>query len=226
MHKTIQLNGNYSNGYNDPRFQWQIQSENSAVWNDIPGATSNNYLRPPTTSGTYTYRLAVGEGSNINSPSCRVYSNAVTIFVEPNPDAQLTSYVYGCYGGNVVLYAAGGSTYLWTGPNGFSSNQQLVTLPNIQFTDAGKYWVRVTTNSGCPGIDSLDLIIYPAANISVSPSNASVCEGIPVNMNATGGLRFVWWPSEGLSNDTIVNPIARPKNTTTSVKSDESIWMQ
>jgi gliding motility-associated-like protein len=211
--QTIQLNGNYTNGYNNPRFQWQIQSSNSSVWDDIPGATGNNYLRTPTAEGTYSYRLSIAEGSNINSPACRIYSNPVTIFVEPNPDAQLTSYVYGCYGGTVVLYAAGGSSYFWTGPNGFSSNQQLVTLPNIQFTDAGKYKVRVTTSTGCPGTDSLNLIIYPAANISVS-GGASVCEGTPVNLNATGGLRFVWWPSEGLSNDTISNPVARPSNST------------
>ena len=210
---SVALNGSYTTGYNNPRLQWQIQTENSAVWDDIPGETSTTYIRAPTAAGSYTYRLSIAEGANINSPGCRVYSNPITIFVEPNPDAQLTSYVYGCYGGTVVLYAAGGSTYQWTGPNGFTSNEQLVEMRNIQFTDAGKYKVRVTTNSGCPGTDSLDLIIYPAANISVT-GNASVCEGIPVNLNATGGLRFLWWPPDGLNNDTIPNPIAKPSNTT------------
>ena len=209
----ITLNGSYGTGYNNPRLQWQIQTESTAVWDDIPGATSTTYMRMPTAAGTYTYRLAIAEGSNINSPHCRVYSGAVTIVVEPNPDAQLTSYVYGCYGGNVVLYAAGGSTYYWTGPNGFTSNEQLVTMRNIQFTDAGKYKVRVTTATGCPGTDSLDLVIYPAANISVT-GNAAVCEGVPVNLNATGGQRFLWWPPDGLTNDTIASPVAKPSKTT------------
>ena len=209
----VTLNGTYTTGYNNPRLQWQVQTETSSIWEDIPGATSTTYIRTPTAAGSYTYRLSIAEGANINSLGCRVYSSPVTIFVEPNPDAQLTSYVYGCYGGTIVLYAAGGSTYYWTGPNGFTSNEQLVTMRNIQFTDAGKYKVRVTTSTGCPGTDSLDLIIYPAANISVT-GNAAVCEGTPVNLNATGGLRFLWWPPDGLNNDTISNPVAQPSNTT------------
>jgi gliding motility-associated-like protein len=209
----VSLNGTYSSGYNNPVLQWQIQTENSAIWEDIPGANSTAYIRAPTAAGSYTYRLSIAEGANINSPNCRIYSSPVTVFVEPSPDAQLTSYVYGCYGGTVVLYAAGGSNYYWTGPNGFSSSLQLVEMRNIQFTDAGKYMVRVTSASGCSGTDSLDLIIYPAANISVT-GNASVCEGTPVNLNAIGGLRFLWWPPDGLSNDTIANPVAKPSNTT------------
>ncbi len=212
--QAIQFNGNYGNGYSNPKFQWQVQSENTSVWNDIPGATSNNYTRPPSpTAGIFVYRLAIGEGNNINSPSCRIYSSPITVYIEPNPDAQLTSYVYGCYGGTVVLYAAGGSSYYWTGPNGFSSSQQLVTMSNIKFTDAGIYKVRVTTNTGCPGFDSLNLVIYPAANISVG-NGASVCEGTPVNLTASGGIQYRWWPPDDLSNDTIPNPVARPKNTT------------
>ena len=209
----IALNGTYSSGYNNPRLQWQIQTENSAIWDDIPGATSTTYIRTPTAAGAYTYRLSIAEGSNINSPNCRVYSNPVTIFIEPNPDAQLTSYVYGCFGGTIVLYAAGGSAYHWTGPNNFSSNEQLVTMRNIQFTDAGNYKVRVTTNTGCSAIDSLNLVIYPAANMTVD-GGASVCEGTPVNLNATGGLRYLWSPPDGLNNDTIPSPVARPTNTT------------
>jgi gliding motility-associated-like protein len=203
------LNATYSAGYANPQLQWQSSLDNGISWNNIPGATNATYLRPATNSGNYLYRLLIGDGPNINKPVCRIASGPITIQVSPPPFVQATNYVFSCYGSTVDLFAAGGSIYQWTGPNGFSSNLQAPSIKNIQFNQAGMYRVRVTTVFGCTNTDSTDIDVYPAVDLTVSP-DADICEGQSVQLNAGGGTRYRWEPADGLSNPEIPNPIASP----------------
>lgn len=211
---SLLLTASYSTGvYNNPSFQWQISTNNSNSWTNIPGANSSTYLRPPSAVGTYWYRLLIADGpANINSVSCRIASNAVSVTVS-QPNAQVTNYVLGCYGSTVAFYAAGGSNYFWTGPNGFTSNSQGPRIPNVQFTDAGWYKVRVTDFRGCADEDSTNLLVYPAATAQVN-NDIAICEGSSTTLNASGGIKYFWEPGSSLSNDTISNPIARPVDST------------
>ncbi|WP_430896893.1 MULTISPECIES: gliding motility-associated C-terminal domain-containing protein [unclassified Paraflavitalea] len=198
--------------YANPNYQWQISMNGGTTWTDIPSANSNQYLRPPSDIGQYTYRMLVADGPNLNNISCRLASNDITVVVS-QPDAQVTNYVFGCYGSTIGLYAAGGSFYSWTGPSGFTSNVQGPELKNVQFTNTGWYKVKVTDYNGCADEDSTNLIIYPAAHVTVGPTQ-SVCEGGSVQLRASGGTRYSWSPAATLSNDTIPNPIAKPNDTT------------
>lgn len=210
--RTFTLRANYSAGvYANPSFQWQ-SSPNGVTWTDIPGANASTHTVGPLNVGVYFYRMLIADGPNISSVSCRLATNKVTITIS-QPDAQVTNYVFGCYGKDVAFYAAGGSTYTWTGPNGFTSNVQGPVIKSVQFTNAGWYKVVVTDFRGCTDSDSTNLVVYPAAHATVSPEVA-ICEGAGTQLNATGGNRYYWKPSETLSNDTIPNPIARPRDTT------------
>jgi hypothetical protein len=53
-----------SAGYNNPVYQWQV-SINNGLFTDIPGATGQQYLRNPTDSGIYRYRLSMSESVNM-----------------------------------------------------------------------------------------------------------------------------------------------------------------
>jgi gliding motility-associated-like protein len=207
------LNGFYTNAYSNPSLQWQVSLNNGLSYSNIPGETNSTYLRQPTGVGTFKYRLTIAEGNNIFIPQCRIASQPVTVTISPPPFVQATNYVFGCYGSTIVLFASGGTIYQWTGPNGFNSNTQEVRIPNVQFTDAGLYRVRVTTFYGCSNSDSTNLVIYPAAHASIS-ADVSICEGETVQLNASGGTRYKWDPATGLSNDTIPNPLAKPKDST------------
>lgn len=208
------LRANYATGFVDPAFQWQVSNDGLA-WTDIPGATSVTYTRKPTSIGYYYYRMAIAEKTNISSLQCRIYSNKVVVNFENKPFVQVTSYVYGCYGSPVVLFAAGGSKFQWTGPNNFISNNQGPIIPEVKFTDAGKYNVKVYTQSGCSDTASVDLVVYPAAH-ATHGSDVSVCEGGRVQISAGGGTVYDWYPDEPgvLSRDSIANPYASPADTT------------
>ncbi len=211
--RTFQIAGSVSAGFADPRLQWQRSLDNGVNWADIPGATNLNYIHPPSGEGFYMYRLVVGDGININNPVCRIASRPVTIQVTPPPFIQATNYVFSCYGSTVNLFASGGSTYRWVGPNGFRSDLQGPSIPNIQFNQAGLYTVTVTTAFGCVASTSTNLEVYPAVTLTRIPDQ-NICEGESVQLFAGGGTRYRWEPRQGLSNQEISNPIASPTDST------------
>lgn len=59
-----------------------------------------------------------------------------------------------CEGQTVELDAGDWQTYSWTGVNGFTSDQRMVTL-----TDGGQYTLQVTDTDGCVGTESFEVII-------------------------------------------------------------------
>jgi len=69
------------------------------------------------------------------------YSN-VTATAQANPNPV-------CIGGNINLFSSGGTSYSWTGPNGFTSTLQNPVINNASFANAGVYKVVVSTGQEC-----------------------------------------------------------------------------
>jgi gliding motility-associated-like protein len=212
----ITLSANVSGGANT-FLQWQSSHDKGSTWNDIAGATSNNYTAsPPSVEGTYLYRLAVAQDSDMASIACRVASNPSTINVYTHPVPVLSSNSPVCEGGNLVLSATNGAEYKWTGPLNYSGKNNTTTVSNVDTTNSGKYYVDVTSDKGCTSRDSITAVVYkkPAINLRDPPA---FCEGGSVTLNATGiNLSgWKWTPSATLSLDNISNPQASPDSTTT-----------
>lgn len=211
------LKSNYVSEFISPLFQWQTRSEGSG-WKDIPGANSKSYLTQSAVSGAYSYRMIIADAARFSSPQCRIFSNEVTVNIRHAPFVQATNYVYGCVGGDVSLMAGGANKYLWTGPNGYTSNLQSPVLPKVQYSDSGMYKVTGTTDLGCQKSDSTVLKVYPNAT-ATSSNGTFICEGTSTTLVASGGLRYQWEPSTGLSSDTVAAPHAGPvENTIYKVK--------
>jgi gliding motility-associated-like protein len=206
----IVMNSAYSGNYANPVYQWQVSSSSGASWTNIAGANATSYSTTPTTGGEYWYRCTVTDLATAANPNCTFASNTLRVSIGPPPFVQATNYVYGCYGSTVYFIAAGGTYYEWWGPNGFHSNLQQPEIPNVDYSHTGDYIVKVTTHLGCSGYDTISLTIYDAPVATLSPTSISICEGDSVQLNAGGSLRYKWSPSNGLSNDTIPNPWAKP----------------
>jgi gliding motility-associated-like protein len=208
------INGVYSAGYDNPVFQWQVSTNNGTTWNDIPGAVQTTYYRTFTGPGIFQYRLSVAESGNISQTTCRVGSNLVVIYVNALPVVSMTQNTNACLGSDVLFKASGGSAYQWTGPNGFSSTSAEVTLPDVQFSAAGRYYLTAISDKGCYKNDSTLLLVNPVPVAGVL-GNDHICEGSFSQLEASGGIRYAWVPAIGLSSSTIPNPVASPKDTTT-----------
>jgi len=200
--------GNFANKL----FQWQLSNDHGSSWDDINGANSTSFIRSSTPPGEYWYRCTVTDASLVGNNGCRFPSNPLKVQVVGKPFAQATNYVFGCYGSTIYLFAAGGSIYEWFGPNGFHSNVQGPAIPNVTFNATGTYVVKVTSLPGCFDYDTTSLVIYEAPIATLTPATVSLCEGDSVQLSAGGSLRYKWFPSTGLSNDSIPNPFAKPAN--------------
>ena len=209
------LKGSYSSGFNNPSAQWQSSLDSGKTWSNIPGETALSYQIPHRSIGAISYRLAVAEGTNINSKNCQVLSNVIYTEVHPVPPHNSPKNILGCKDKTLLLPQADPSALEvdWTGPNGYLSNNPKSQVPNVTYADTGVYRLKQIFYFGCASIDTFNLQVFPSTTISTQ-SLYSTCEGNPIHLVATGSGSFKWKPSAGLSNDAIPNPIADPKDST------------
>lgn len=142
-----------------------------------------------------------------------------TINVLPLPVVTLTNDTAICPNTSLQLQAGGGVTYSWT-PATYLNNPNIAN-PVATPTTAVQYAVLVTAASGCQAGDSVQISLNPLPVIDAG-TDTSVCLGAlsfrdSVQLQASGGISYVWSPGGSLSNANIVNPIARPVQNTTYV---------
>lgn len=211
------LESQISGGYTDPVLQWQQSLDTGKTWNAIPGANTSTYAIPRRSTGVINYRLFVSERSNLGSPGCGIRSNDIYTEIHPVPEHRPPSNFFGCLDKNLALPATDPKalSVLWNGPNGYTSTDPAAVVNNVQYRDTGLYVLRQGFYFGCTTIDSFYLAIFPSTTINALPGR-DVCEGTSqqLQVTATGGGSFQWYPSTGLSDDKIGNPIATPKDTT------------
>lgn len=83
--RTVHLQSNIEACYFNTAYQWQISTDNGDSWTNIEGANSATFDRSPTPAGTYLYRLAVAQQSNIGIATCQTASRPIALLVyEPD----------------------------------------------------------------------------------------------------------------------------------------------
>ncbi|MCP9769031.1 hypothetical protein EGI22_14025, partial [Lacihabitans sp. LS3-19] len=123
---------------------------------------------------------------------------AVSVNPLPTPAAGNDSPV--CEGGTVNLNASGGTSYSWSGPDGFSSNSQNPQISNIALIAGGIYTVTVTDANGCTATAQTTVTVNPLPN-PIAGNDSPVCEGGTVNLNASGGTSYSWSGPDGFSSN-------------------------
>ena len=210
--KTFNLTTSISAGFNNPDVQWQHRFNNGS-WSDLPGENNLSLtadFTPSSIAGTYEYRLVVAESGNLSSSQCRISSLPITIIVHPNPVVTTSNTGPVCEGNDITISASGGTQYVWTGPNNYSTNASTFTLNNIQTTDAGTYNVTVSSAASCSSSGSTTITVNPAPVAVVSFTDTSICTTSSIQLIASGGSSYDWQPVTGLSSNQIANPDASP----------------
>ncbi|WP_114937339.1 gliding motility-associated C-terminal domain-containing protein [Mucilaginibacter endophyticus] len=210
---TLNVNAASDLPYAIPVYQWQLSTPNG--WVNIPGAVSSSYLlHQPTATGNYQYRVLVAQQGNINSAQCRLISSTVTLtIINPEP-ATATASSPVCPGENIYLTASTGDSYSWTGPNGFTSALQNPVINGATAVMSGQYHVTVFKN-GCSSVAPAVTVNVNAPVIANAGDNKAICKGDKIQLHATGGTSYKWYPATGLSNPNIADPIASPEATIT-----------
>ena len=164
-------------------FSWSTGSSDTSIVVSLPGA----------------YSVSVSNGL------CSSIDSVIVQVGQTPPPLSITGPSQACSGSSVSFNAnvANGVSVVWTGPNGFSSFNSLITLSNLQAAQAGNYIVSQTLN-GCEGQgDTISLNIVPVPLVELGPA-LSVCSGTPVLLDPVSGsqgLTFLW--SNGSTDSSI-----------------------
>lgn len=84
-------------------------------------------------------------------------------------------------------------SFLWSGPNGFTSTQQTINIAGATFDHAGTYTVTVTNASNCASTSSKTIVAKPLPTMN-EPADRTVCGGTTLNVtfSGTSGSTFHW----------------------------------
>lgn len=131
-----------------------------------------------------TYSLTVTDLNGCSS------STTHAVVVNPLPSVSTTGSSV-CVNQTINLTANGGVTYSWTGPNGFTSNQQNPTLPNATTTMAGQYNVTVTDANSCVNTGLTVVLVNPPPT-PVAINNSPICVNNILGFSGSGGVTYTW----------------------------------
>ncbi|CAC9975642.1 DUF7948 domain-containing protein [Flavobacterium panici] len=151
------------------------------------------------------------------------------------PKAESNSPV--CIDKTLELKASGGTNYLWTGPNGFTSTDQNPTITNATTANSGEYSCLITGTGGCDDTKKITVVIgdieAPVPTITTLPTITGDCNTIintiptavdacagqitgtttsPLSYNLPGTYTIVWNYDDGNGNSSKQNQIVTITN--------------
>lgn len=173
----------------------------------------------PQTTGVYTFLVTVQDDA------CPILGqNQATITINVNgglPNSGITATPTGCT--NVSLNANPGTgntgpyTYFWYGDGNLNVNPNINTQTfSHTYPGPGSYEVNVliTDSYGCQSTltDTVDIVAGPTADAG---PDITMCSGYSINLGSPniGGQSYNWFPSTGLSNSTVSDPVFTYTNT-------------
>jgi len=173
-------------------------------WSFPGGTPSASTLPNPNVTysqkGTYTVSLTA---TNSQGADFRVKTAFIRVGKLPVPAPVISGVV--CEGGTLQLShpLIYGMSYLWQGPNGFSSSTSQSVRQAMSPSDAGMYSVTITY-PGCPSVlDSILVSVNPLPVAPVLPGNSGpVCAGSSVSLSAQFpmGSTSLWKGPMGFQN--------------------------
>ena len=137
-------------------------------------------------SGNYTVTATTVEGCTNTA--------IANVTITQMPTATINSDGPLCTGKTVHFVGGGGTSYVWSGPNGFTSTSQTPSIPNIPYSGGGYYGLQAITGP-CVANASYSLVVWPLPSVIASTSG-SVCETKTVQLLAqTGGpvVSYAWY---------------------------------
>ncbi|MDW8159764.1 MAG: fibronectin type III domain-containing protein, partial [Bacteroidia bacterium] len=181
-----------------------------------PGGYASTEVAPKITnvtssfSGIYTLTLS--------SSGCGIRILQTSVSVVPGNNLTIATNAPVCAGQTLTLSVPSfvGATYLWRGPNNFTSTQSTVVLTNVATGATGTYSVTATI-PGC-GVVTASRFIAINSTLSniVASNNGPICAGNQLLLSVNGapaGATYRWQGPNGFSS-TLQSPII--SNTTTA----------
>jgi len=166
-----------------------------------PNAFSSTLRSPSISNATI---LADGIYTlTITQPGCNTQTYTLPVIVSPNLSSMtLTNNLPVCEGQTLSLTSTTfvNTNYSWTGPNGFTANTPIISIPNTTIANSGQY-VVIASNPGCSGANrAVNVSILPALVVTAG-SNSPVCQNSSINFSASThtNATYSWTGPNGFS---------------------------
>ena len=116
-----------------------------------------------------------------------------------------------CLGNSLTIDESNGEadTYAWTGPNGFSSNAEDITIANPTAANSGLYNLTATHVSGCVTTQSKYISIIENQEVLIAGDD-QICPGESTTLTASGAESYQWSTGATTASITVM-----PGSTTT-----------
>ena len=193
---------------------------NDFVIINLKGAGGNSYKWSPASfldSDTLQDPVAIINTSTkfylkvTNTLGCSNF-DSVSIDVKNTPVLNGMKDTSVCGLASLQLNSSGAEFYKWAPSLGLSNATIGNPIANLSATT--QYIVTGTNLNGCSATDTVNIIIKPQP-IVLKLADTSVCRSLPVQLFASGGASYSWFPAATLNSAVIANPIASPTNSIT-----------
>jgi hypothetical protein len=180
----------------------------SYSWSPSTGLDNPNSATPMASPSVTTLYFVTITNANGCSSVKTVLVMVPTVFAGSNRTI--------CAGASTQLnatYNGSALSYQWIPSTGLSN--AFISNPVASPTSSVIYTVRVTDASGCQITSQVRVIVNPSptvnagADVSIAPGASTTLSGF-----VSGASSYVWSPTTGLSNPSILNPVASPAATT------------
>jgi gliding motility-associated-like protein len=141
-----------------------------------------------------------------------VDTDTMTVNVNPLPPADAGPDQEICIFDTAQLVASGGVSYVWFPIDSLSD--PFSPNPTAHPVQTTTYVVAVTDINGCTETDTMTLTVHPLPIADVGP-DLTKCGEDSIQLQATGGVIYSWFPATALSNPNIANPMAEPDSNIT-----------
>ncbi|AZA55121.1 T9SS type B sorting domain-containing protein [Chryseobacterium sp. G0201] len=144
------------------------------------GATQQGEVTKDSEGSIYLTGMSSGNSSGIATPGTFQQSPGggndmfIAKFQDCTSSGMVTSNSPVCTNSTIQLNATGGTTYNWTGPNGFTSNLQNPTIPNATATNAGIYTCQISGSGACDGSFTVNVVV--GDNVAPVPNIAALAD--------------------------------------------------
>ncbi len=201
--------------------------QNGVLTGDIPvsGVITNTTLvsleigRQANGSGNATYNGSLDDiriySRAFNADEAQVLYNESSLAFANDPL---------CEGQTLQLSAPAipGATYAWTGPNGFTSNQQNpAAITNVTTANAGTYSLVINNANGCVSPPQQNVVIINPLPGAPVTTNDTVCGSGNAILSASGGSSYAWYTSA--SGGTALSNA--PTYTLNNVTATDTLWV-
>lgn len=166
----ISTNGTYSETLNGPEdcFIAKFNKNGIRIWGTYFGGSITEYSKKIAVDnfgGIYVMGYAYS-ADGIATPGTfqQTFLNSPTFFINKFFDCQSSTLASSnspiCIGNDLELNASGGTSFYWTGPNGFTSSEQNPLIQNANTFHSGLYTCAITgTSGGCDNNLTVNVVI-------------------------------------------------------------------